>query len=69
MYKSHLDLDYEISDEVILWRYMDFTKFVDPLAKRALYFARLNTLGDAFEGNYPRQNQRVLADHHHLAGI
>lgn len=37
-------------DETVLWRYMDFTKFVSLLDRRALYFARADTLGDPWEG-------------------
>ncbi len=29
-----------------LWRYMDFTKFVATLSNKALYFCRLDHLGD-----------------------
>ena len=40
----------------ILWRYMDFTKFVSLLEKRALFFARADQLGDPFEGAIPINN-------------
>ena len=36
--------------ETVLWRYMDFSKFVALLKDGALYFARADHLGDAFEG-------------------
>ena len=36
-------------DDAVLWRYMDFTKFVDLLDKRALWFARVDTFKDPFE--------------------
>lgn len=36
--------------ETQLWRYMDFTKFVSMLDSAALYFARMDKLGDRFEG-------------------
>jgi hypothetical protein len=39
-----------------LWRYMDFTKFVDLLARRALWFSRADLLGDPWEGTYTRAN-------------
>jgi hypothetical protein len=35
----------------ILWRYMDFTKFVSMLSSQGLYFARGDNLGDRFEGS------------------
>ena len=42
--------------DAILWRYMDFTKFVSLLEKRALFFARADQLGDPFEGAIPINN-------------
>lgn len=42
--------------DAILWRYMDFTKFVSLLEKRALFFARADKLGDPFEGAIPINN-------------
>ena len=42
--------------DAILWRYMDFTKFVSLLEKRALFFARADKLGDPFEGATPINN-------------
>ena len=41
------------SDDLMLWRYMDFTKFVSLLDKSALFFARADKLGDPFEGYWP----------------
>ena len=40
----------------LLWRYMDFAKFVSLLEKRALFFARADKLGDPFEGSFPKKN-------------
>lgn len=36
---------------VRIWRYMDFAKYVALLKDKALYFARLDTVGDPFEGS------------------
>lgn len=36
--------------EVVLWRYMDFSKLLAILMDRTLWFARADTLGDPFEG-------------------
>ncbi|MCY4283979.1 MAG: DUF2971 domain-containing protein [Thiotrichales bacterium] len=38
-------------DDAILWRYMDFTKFVSLLESQALFFCRADLLGDPFEGS------------------
>ena len=56
MYEPHAGLPCEISDEVVIWRYLDFTKYVDLLTWQSLWFARLNRLGDPFEGTYPAEN-------------
>lgn len=45
-----------ISTDTILWRYMDFTKFVSILESQALFFARADKLGDPFEGSVPKTN-------------
>lgn len=37
--------------EAKLWRYMSFTKFISLLDKQALFFTRLEGLGDLFEGS------------------
>ncbi len=52
MYKAHRACN-PPSSEWILWRYMDFTKFVSLLEKRALFFARADKLEDSFEGYLP----------------
>ena len=44
-------------EEAVLWRYMDFTKFVSLLSTDALYFARADTLGDPFEGSLTKHNR------------
>jgi hypothetical protein len=42
-------------DEMI-WRYMDFTKFVNLLVTRALFFSRANRFDDPFEGSVPQKH-------------
>lgn len=39
------------SDDAVLWRYMDFTKFVSVLDKRALFFSAADKFRDPFEGS------------------
>jgi hypothetical protein len=44
-----------------LWRYMDFTKYLWLLESSALYFSRIELLGDPFEGTTTAaRNQAVL---------
>ena len=45
--------------EALIWRYMDFTKFVSMLENNALYFSRADGLGDPFEGSYSRGNEKM----------
>ena len=56
MYKKHPDLIKPKKLNAIVWRYMDFTKFVSLLDKKALFFTRADKLGDPFEGSHPRAN-------------
>jgi hypothetical protein len=45
-----------IGPNLKLWRYLDFTKFVSMLDKKSLYFSRLDTLNDPFEGSHTRNH-------------
>ena len=58
MYKEHPAFNPPPSDAV-LWRYMDFTKFVSLLEKQALFFARADKLGDPFEGSFSKVNEAL----------
>ena len=58
MYEEHPDFDPPPLDAV-LWRYMDFTKFVSILDKRALFFPAADKLGDPFEGSIPEANVQL----------
>ena len=40
-------------DDAVLWRYMHFTKFMSILAKKSLFFSRVDKMGDPFEGYWP----------------
>ncbi len=42
-------------DDVTIWRYMDFTKYVDLISTKQLYFCSTDRLGDPFEGSWPRK--------------
>jgi hypothetical protein len=59
--------------EAIIWRYMDFTKFVSMLSREALYFCRADLLGDPFEGSVPKMNidsrERQTTKDNRTAGI
>ena len=58
MYKEHEAFTPPSSDAV-LWRYMDFTKFVSLLEAQALFFARADKLkDDPFEGAFTTKNKQ-----------
>ena len=40
-----------------IWRYMDFTKYVDLISTKELFFCRSDLLGDPFEGSSPAKYQ------------
>ena len=40
----------------IIWRYLDFAKFVDLLDRKALFFARGDSFHDPFEGSWTKKN-------------
>ncbi|MEE8194193.1 MAG: hypothetical protein V3T73_01665 [Dehalococcoidales bacterium] len=56
MYKEHPAFEKPENENAKIWRYMDFTKFLDLLDKKALFFPRADKLGDPFEGSFPRGN-------------
>lgn len=41
------------SEDLVIWRYMDFTKFVALLESQSLFFVRVARLDDPFEGSFP----------------
>src|SRR5687767_6342526 len=44
------------SSQKKIWKYTDFTKFVEMLSSGSLFFCRADLLGDNFEGSLPTQN-------------
>ncbi len=55
MYKEHTVFEKPKDENAKIWRYMDFTKFVSLLDKSALFFTRVDKLGDPFEGSCPEK--------------
>ena len=47
-------------EEAVLWRYMDFTKFVSILDRASLFFCRADKLGDPFEGSSSEANYDAI---------
>lgn len=54
MYSAKPLFNMPANEHTTIWRYMDFTKFVSLLDKKALYFSRPDKLSDKFEGAIPR---------------
>ena len=47
-------------NRTVIWRYMDFTKYVDMLDSHTLYFTLANNLKDPYEGSlYPFLSKRL----------
>ena len=59
MYEEHPSFETPPWDAV-LWRYMDFEKFVSLLDQRALFFAKVSELGDPFEGSITKPIQKWI---------
>lgn len=54
MYKHHPSFKGPDDENVKIWRYMDFTKFLSLLDKESLHFSRTDLLEDKFEGSLPK---------------
>jgi hypothetical protein len=59
MCEKHDTFEAPEDENQIIWRYMDFSKFVSLLDKKALYFSRLDKLSDSFEGSLPEENVKA----------
>lgn len=56
-------------DKQVIWRYMNYDKFIDLLEKQALYFFNLlkyRNLGDPQEGDLPEYNKNNLGSGYFL---
>lgn len=62
----HWERDKRCSPETVLWRYMDFAKFVALLEQQGIHFARADRLGDAFEGATGNASMRPQWDAYYL---
>jgi len=55
-------MEYIKMDDASIWRYMDFTKFVDIISTEELYFSRSDCFEDDFEGSYPEKHVAARLD-------
>ena len=61
MYKSHSAFK-PPPRAALLWKYVDFTKFVSLLEREALFFSTTEKFSDPFEGHYPLRNLKGLPE-------
>jgi hypothetical protein len=57
MRDSHPSLDRDLPTNAVLWRYLDFPRFVSMLKERALWFSRADLLGDPLEGSFTQARE------------
>jgi len=55
LYVKHSRLTLEYPDSTKIWRYMDFTKFVNLLDTESLFFCRADKFEDKWEGIFPKK--------------
>ena len=56
MFVEHPVFQKPSDQHAVVWRYLDFTKFVDLLDTTSLFFTRSDKFHDKFEGSYPSFN-------------
>ena len=59
MYKEHPKLEKPEDKNTKIWRYIDFTKFLSLLDKSSLYFTRVDSFADPFEGSFSKANVKL----------
>lgn len=52
--------------DTVLWRFMDFTKFLSIISTKCLYFPRADKLGDPFEGAKVSAKNKAKWDKHYF---
>src|SRR5262245_61922308 len=57
MRENHPTLDRDVPSDAVLWRYMDFPKFLSMLKEGALWFSRADLLGDPLEGSFTQARE------------
>jgi hypothetical protein len=56
MFAEHPDFRRPDDPDARIWRYMDLPRFISLLDQSALYFPRVDQLGDPHEGSLPKRN-------------
>ena len=63
MYQKHPEFEEPSNENIKIWRYLDFTKFVSYLDRKALFFTRADKLDDRFEGKFTDSYEDMIAFH------
>jgi len=61
MYQKNPEFE-EPTDDTIIWRYVDFTKFISYLDKNALFFVRSDKLFDIYEGKHTEADVKLWGE-------
>jgi hypothetical protein len=56
----YLEVDDDLEDGQKLWRYMDLSKFISLIDKKALWLARADTFRDKHEGRFPDDMRKLI---------
>ena len=56
----YLEIDEDLKEKQILWRYMELAKFVSMLEQNALWLARADTFKDRHEGRFPDEMRKFI---------
>ncbi len=68
MYKENPAIKSPDNENTVIWRYMDFTKFVSLLQKKALFFSRADMFPDKFEGSLTNYS-KALRPYYYPKGL
>ncbi len=50
----------EITDDTVIWKYLNISKFISLISKKSLWLARADTLKDKYEGMFPPEMRQIL---------
>lgn len=60
MYKELFVRSSEVSNDTVIWKYMDISKFISLISRKSLWLARADTFKDEHEGIFPFEMQKAL---------
>ena len=60
MNNLYLEVDDELEEIQKLWRYMDLSKFISLIEKKAVWLARVDTFRDKHEGRFPDDMRKAV---------